>query len=161
MNERKVYYSVLIITIFLQISSISLCLTSNGTEETICDFRIDASGMVFMEGCGCPINTQTYQKTAFLRSSLVTCLSMSIRESLEEEKLLFFLQRGGYPEMKKSNVSDGFDPMPSSKTGKIPLRVKRVREKIDIAKKLIYDQELSSKLEHLSIRKKLLKKSNS
>ena len=145
--------------IVLQITSIALCSSSTGVRETAHDSRIDSGDHMLMEGCAYPISSNTYRTTAALRSSFVLSLSKTLSESLNDEEVLLLLERGGTLRMRGKNISVDTETRQNLNEKEIPLKLMRIRDKVNCAKKLIQEQELSSRLEHLSIRKKMPRES--
>jgi hypothetical protein len=160
LDGNKTFFSVLIAVLLIQAFLFAVCIVSS--SDQVCETTPsipEKGGLVFIGGCGCPTDLSTFRERALYRSTLVSLLSSEIAASLEEEKLSLLLKSGGKKKMSNEKNSSGIDTLKNPKDIDLEERIRRAQERIKLAKKYIYEQELSARLEHLKTRKKQVQKS--
>jgi hypothetical protein len=136
--------------------SVAFCMKSKC--EAIVETRTNGCGLRGFPApadCGCPVDTPSLEQADLIRCSLASLLSREIAESLKDEKLSLFLKRGGTFTMKNERSLDSAGSQDNVQAPDIAERIRRARERIELAKKIIYENELSAKLEHLKQRRTL------
>lgn len=120
-------------------------------------------GLAFRSSCGCPLDTRSFTERTHERSILVAYLSPFIAAEMEEKNAALSLEEKGKLTMRK-NSRPGECPkedieVPSE--AELALRFRRAQERIELAKKIIQEQEFSSRLEHLKVRREMARKTKS
>ena len=147
LNGYKTYLISLVVVIFVQLLSIAICVDSRPR----CFDRRDLS----MRGVSsCPVDSFSFRENGRLRSSFVSLLSSELALSMKELELSFLLKKsGGEAAMRKNSTSSLIDTLRNPQKIALEEKIKRAQDRIKLAKKYIYEQELSAKLEHLKMRK--------
>ena|GEM_PF-4142574 len=155
MKGYRIYVISLAVVIFVQLLSIAFCVESRST----CFDRRDLS---MRQVIGRQVDSFSFRENGRLRSSFVSFLSSELAISMKELELSFLLKKnGGKAAMRKNSTSSQIDTLTNPQEIALEEKIKRAQDRIKLAKKYIYEQELSAKLEHLKTRKKETDKSGS
>jgi len=162
LSGYRTYVFSLAAVIFIQLLSIAICAEFG--RENICtkpSRRFGHDGRTLRGGCGCPVDTSSFQEASRIRSSFVSLLSNELAVSRKELKVSLLFKSEGKSGMKKESSLSQIDTLRNPEKIELDERIRRAEERIKLAKKYIYEQELSAKLEHLKMRKKQAEKSRS
>lgn len=164
MREFKGYGIIVGATILIQLFSIGFCVRSGSLEvQTVTKAHTDMSGISFVTGCACPVNRCTIRKNDMLRNSLTAYLSTLIARSIEERNVALTLQCGGTETMSKNpgraHQQHSYHNIVSPQ--ELEEQIRRAEKRIELAKRVIAEQELSSRLEHQKLRRKTARSSGS
>jgi hypothetical protein len=162
MREYRSYRLALRATLLLNVLAIAVCMdTPSGRGRCTGSHLSRSRDLALAGGCGCPFDTSSLLESSRTRSLLTSFLSPVIASSLEEKNTALSLEEKGSPTMGKYGRSEGRAKKATGTLSEAELayRVQKAQERIELAKRIIQEQEFSSKLEHLKARREMAKRS--
>ena len=162
MGEYRGYRLALCATLLLNVLAIALCIDTPSVRGRCTGSHLSRSReLALAGGCGCPVDTSSLIESSRTRSLLTSYLSPVIASSLEEKNTALSLDEKGNHTMGKNGRSEGRAKEETGTLSEADLayRIQRAQERIALAKKIIEEQEFSSKLEHLKARREMAKRS--
>ncbi len=164
MHEFRAYGLIAGTTILVQLFSVGFCISTGSVDVlTVRKPRTDMAGVSFTGGCACPVDRCTVRKNALFRNSLTSFLSPVLARSIEEKEAALSLETGGAEDMSHGTKFDRSrnSPPHGLSADELRERIRRAEKRIELARRVIAEQEQSSRLEHLALRKKRATRSDS
>ncbi len=154
MSDLRLFPFALFSSVAILILTAAFCVNNDGgnnaAEHKSC---VRVENLLLATGCGCPVDSSSYYSTGLMRNSLCTYLSKDLAQSIAEKKLLLFLTRGRNGEMQNRRSKSDMNQIDRESDPDISEKVRRAQERIELAKKIISEQDMSSKLEYLKMRR--------
>lgn len=153
MSDLRLFPFALFSSVAILILTAAFCVNNDGGNNSA-EFEscVQVEDFLLASGCGCPVDSSSYYSTGLMRSSLYSYLSKDLAQSIAEKKLSLFLTRGGNGEMQNRRSKSEMNQIDRESDPDISEKVRRAQERIELAKKVISEQEMSSKLEYLKMR---------
>jgi hypothetical protein len=164
MGEFRGYGAIAGTTVLIQLFSVGFCVMSGSTDVlTVRKPHAVMTSVSSRGGCACPVDRCTVRKNDIFRSSLTGFLSPVLARSIDEKQLARSLETGGTTAMSQGTRIDR-NRKPTGhdlNAQELAERIRRAEQRIELAKRIIAEQELSSRLEHLELRRKRASRSGS
>jgi hypothetical protein len=161
MREYRGFRIALVVTLVLHVIAIALCVKTYSIGGSCAATDSFSPGTLPLPGgFGYPPDAPWHPQSSIARSALVSYLSPVIASSLVEKRTALSLEEKGDIAVETNDRSAGrIDNPKTLSEADIAYMVQRARERIELAKKVIQEQECSAKIEHLRARRELAKKS--